>query len=177
MFNDEEDAAYTYDEAARELWGAGARVNFPEPGELPSAAAPVNPAELSAEAPEARPPVKPTDFAAVLNPDGSVTISWRSGRSAASAGATFAVSRRLPGQTGFMRIGTAGGSTAQNRRPLFTDATVPAEHLAPGAAGSGAEYIVQGSRGEALGEASDVLVVRFDADGTFLLPERTARAA
>jgi hypothetical protein len=36
-FDDERDAALAYDEAAREVWGAEARVNFPEPGELPTA--------------------------------------------------------------------------------------------------------------------------------------------
>lgn len=37
MFDDEIEAAKMYDEAAREVWGAEARVNFPEPGELPTA--------------------------------------------------------------------------------------------------------------------------------------------
>ncbi len=177
MFDDEEDAALAYDEAARELWGAEARVNFPEPGELPSAAAPVDPADLFQGAPAARLPGKPADFAAVLNPDGSVTLSWRSAHSAASAGVTFAVSRKLPGQREFVRIGTAEGSTSQVRRPCFTDATVPAEHLSGGAERKGAEYLVQGCRGSTLGAASDVLVVTFGADGTFLMLPALARAA
>lgn len=37
LFDDELSAALAYDEAARELWGVEARVNFPEPGELPTA--------------------------------------------------------------------------------------------------------------------------------------------
>ncbi|MBX9735580.1 MAG: hypothetical protein K2X32_01525 [Phycisphaerales bacterium] len=176
-FDDERDAALAYDEAARELWGAEARVNFPEPGELPSAAAPVAPADLSqgAKGPAARMPGKPTDFSAVLNQDGSVTISWRSTSSAASAGVTFAVSRKLPGQRQFVRIGTADGSTSASRRPSFTDATVPAEHLA--ARGKGAEYVVRAARGTTVCEASDVLVVKFDADGNFVMSAALARAA
>lgn len=168
MFDDQEDAAYAYDEAARELWGADARVNFPEPGELPSAAAPVDPAELSPRAPgaAARLPGKPIDFAAVLNDGGSVTISWRSTNSAASAGVTFGVSRRLPGQSAFTRIATTDGSTSQTRRPCFTDTTVPASALTPDSAGT--EYLVQGARGEETGEASDVLVVKSDATGRLL---------
>ena len=152
-------------------------MNFPEPGELPSAAAPVDPADLFQGAPAAKLPGKPTDFAAVLNPDGSVTLSWRSTHAAASAGVTFAVLRKLPGQSEFVRIGTADGSTSQVRRPCFTDATVPAEHLCGGAKGTGAEYLVQGSRGSTLGEASDVLVVAFGADGTFRMLPALQRAA
>jgi transposase len=37
LFDDELDAACAYDEAAREVWGEEARVNFPEKGELPTA--------------------------------------------------------------------------------------------------------------------------------------------
>lgn len=37
LFDDELSAALAYDEAAREAWGVEARVNFPEPGELPTA--------------------------------------------------------------------------------------------------------------------------------------------
>ncbi len=177
LFDDEEDAAAAYDEAARAAWGPEARVNFPEPGELPSAAAPVAPADLAegAAGPAARPPGKPTDFAAVLNGDGSVTLSWRCAHAAASAGVTFAVSRKLPGQSAFVRIGTADGTTSQTRRPTFVDATVPASALAAG--GQGAEYVVQGSRGTAVGAASDGFVVQFGAGGTFRVQQTLERAA
>lgn len=179
LFDDEEDAAFAYDEAAREVWGEEARVNFPRPGELPSAAAPVSPADLwpDAPGPAARPPGKPTDFAAVLNDDGSVTLSWRSANAAASSGVTFAVSRKLPGQGEFTRIGTARGTTTQTRRPCFTDATIPAADLSMGAEAAGAEYIVQGARGTTLGEPSDILNVRLSADGTALIPPAPAQAA
>lgn len=104
-------------------------------------------------------PGKPTDFAVVLNSDGSVTLSWNSTDAAASTGAFFSVSRKLPGQTGFSGIGGAPGSTSETRRPSFTDTTVPAS-----AASQGAQYIVQGFRGTRVGEASDAVVVQFGVD-------------
>ncbi len=184
LFDDELDAAHTYDQAAREVWGLEARVNFPRPGELPSAAAPVAPADLwpDAQGPAAKLPGKPTDFSAVLNQDGSVTLSWRSTNAAASAGVTFAVLRRLPGQREFMRIGTAAGTTSMARRPTFTDATVPAEHLAAqGEGDGGVRYIVQGARAlcgaMGTGEASDVVLVRLGAEASTLTLATLAEAA
>jgi hypothetical protein len=105
-------------------------------------------------------PGKPTDFAVVLNADGSVSLSWASTDSSASSGAFFAVSRKLPGQSAFVGIGGAPGSTSETRRPSFTDATVPAS-----AASQGAQYIVQGFRGTRVGDASDAMVVQFGTDG------------
>lgn len=177
MFDDEEDAAIAYDEAARKIWGAEARVNFPGPGELPSAAAPVAPADLSPDAhtPSARLPGKPAEFSAVLNEDGSVTLSWRSTNSAAASGVTFTVSRRLPGQGEFTRIGAADGTTSQMRRPTFTDATLPAADLLE--LEKNAEYLVQGSRGADVGEASDVLVVRFGRGGASIVRTTPRQAA
>ena len=176
-FDDEEDAAFAYDEAARKAWGEEARVNFPRPGELPSAAAPVDPADLSpqSKASAARLPGKPADFSAVLNDDGGVTLSWRCAHAAASAGVTFAVSRRLPGQSAFVRIGSAGGTTTQTRRPTFTDATLPAADLF--GPEQSAEYLVQASRGTDVGEASDVLVVQFGRGGAAIVPMEMGQAA
>lgn len=177
FFDDEEDAAYAYDEAAREQWGAEARVNFPGPGELPSAAAPVDPAELMVRAAEgdARMPGKPMDLSAVRHADGSVTLSWRSANAAASAGVRFDVSRRLPGQDGFRRIGIVKGTTAPTQWPSFTDTTVPAADISSD--GPGVEYLVQPCRGPWLGEASDVLWVRFDAAGNLVAPAPMPQAA
>jgi hypothetical protein len=112
QFDDEEDAAYAYDDAARELWGEEARVNFPLPGELPSAAAPLAPADLletiAGEAAHA--PGKPEGFFARLQADGSVALSWTCADAQASAGVTFNVRRRLPGQERFMRIGRSSST-------------------------------------------------------------------
>lgn len=105
-------------------------------------------------------PGKPTDFAVALNSDGSVTLSWNSTDSAASSGAFFAISRKLPGQTAFTGIGGAPGSTSEARRASFTDSTVPAS-----AASAGAQYIVQGFRGTRVGDASDATTVQFGVDG------------
>jgi hypothetical protein len=108
-------------------------------------------------------PGKPGDFSVVLNSDGSVTLSWDSADSSASTGAFFTVSRKLPGQSGFIGIGGAPGSTSENRRPSFTDATVPAS-----AASQGAQYIVQGFRGTRMGDASDAVTVQFGVEGLTL---------
>ena len=112
----------------------------------------------------AAPPGKPADFLVTLNADGSVTLSWNATNSAASTGAFFTVSRKLPGQTAFVGVGGAPGTTSESRRASFTDATVPAS-----AAGSGAQYIVQGFRGTRSGESSDAVTVQFgvDAGGAF----------
>lgn len=101
-------------------------------------------------------PGKPTDFSVILNADGSVTLSWASAESAASTGAFFAVSRKLPGMAAFVGIGGAPGSTTEVRRASFTDATIPAS-----AAANGAQYIVQGFRGTRAGESSDAVIVQF----------------
>lgn len=177
FFDDEEDAAHAYDQAAREQWGLEARVNFPGPGELPSAAAPVDPAELMVRAAEgdARMPGKPTDLRAVRHADGSVTLSWRSANAAASAGVRFDVSRRLPGQATFRRIGIVRGATAPTLGPSFTDTTVPAADIAHD--GPGVEYLVQPCRGPWLGEASAPFIVRFDAAGILVAPAPLQQAA
>lgn len=105
-------------------------------------------------------PGKPTDFGVVLNSDGSITLSWNSTNSAASTGAFFTVSRKLPGQGAFSGVGGAPGTTSENRRAFFIDTTIPTS-----AASQGAQYIVQGFRGTRVGEASDAVVVQFGVDG------------
>lgn len=105
-------------------------------------------------------PGKPTNFNVNLEPDGSITLSWDSTNSTASTGAFFTISRKLPGQTAFIGIGGAPGTTAETRRSSFTDSTVPAT-----AASNGAQYIVQGFRGTRFGTPSDAVVVQFGTDG------------
>lgn len=176
-FDEEEDAAEAYDEAAREVWGLQARVNFPRPGELPSAAAPMAPADLldGTGGPAARMPGRPRELALAASGDGGVVLSWRSANAAASAGVTFAISRRLPGQREFVRIGTAPGTTADARRAAFTDSTVPIAELAE--TGEAAEYLIHPARLTTPGPESAVLTVTFDRDGKPEFAARTAKAA
>lgn len=101
-------------------------------------------------------PGKPTDFTVTLNADGSITLAWAAENAAASTGAFFAISRKLPGMNTFVGIGGAPGSTAEVRRASFTDSTIPAT-----AAAAGAQYIVQGFRGTRAGESSDAVIVQF----------------
>lgn len=105
-------------------------------------------------------PGKPQLFTVTLNPDGSVNLSWEAENSAASSGAFFSVSRKLPGQSAYVPIGGTSGSTIESRRASFTDYTVPAS-----AAGTGASYIVQGYRGTRAGTPSDAVIVQFGVDG------------
>lgn len=176
-FDEEEDAAEAYDEAAREVWGLQARVNFPRPGELPSAAAPMAPADLldGTGGPSARMPGRPREFEVAATGDGGVVLSWRSANAAASAGVTFAISRRLPGQGEFRRIGTAPGTTADARRATFTDSTVPIAELAE--TGEAAEYLIHPARLTTPGPESAVVTVTFDRDGKPEFAARVAKAA
>ena len=105
-------------------------------------------------------PGKPENFNVALQPDGSVTLSWDSTNSAASGGAFFSVSRKLPGQSAFTVIGGAPGSTTESRRMSFTDSSIPTS-----AAQTGAQYIVQGRRGTLMGQMSDAITVQFGVDG------------
>lgn len=130
--------------------------NQPDPA-LTFAAAqipmPTPPAPLAA-------PGKPNNFNVTLNSDGSVTLSWDATASSASSGVFFTISRKLPGQGAFAPIGGTAGTTTENRRAFFTDATVPAS-----AAANGAQYIVQGFRGTRAGEQSDAVIVQFGVGG------------
>jgi len=106
----------------------------------------------------------PTNFQTILEPDGSVTLSWDAANASASTGTFFTISRKLPGQASFVGIGGAPGITTESRRASFTDSTVPAS-----AAAAGAQYIVQGFRGTRSGEPSDAVTVQFGLGegGTF----------
>lgn len=113
-------------------------------------------------APEPLPaPGRPKNFQVALESDGSITLSWDCENASASSGVFFSVMRKLPGQSAFVPLGGCPGTTAERRRPSFTDSTVPAT-----AASAGAQYIVTGSRGTRSGEPSDAVVVQFGADGT-----------
>ncbi len=105
-------------------------------------------------------PGRPTNIEVTLQPNGSVTLSWDAVNAAASSGAFYNIYRKLPGQTAFTGIGGTPGATTQSRRMSFTDATIPTS-----AAGSGAQYIMQGQRGTLVGDPCDAVVVQFGIDG------------
>lgn len=127
-----------------------------------------NPAAVYAAA-QIPPPAAPTPLPApgvatniiiTLESTGAVTLSWEATNAAASSGAFYSISRKLPGQAAFIGIGGAPGSTSESRRMSFTDATVPTS-----AAGAGVSYIIQGQRGSQLGTASEAIVVHFGSSG------------
>jgi hypothetical protein len=117
-------------------------------------------------------PGKPKDFLVALENSGAITLSWAADNAAASSGAFYTVRRKLPGQSKFMVLGGTGGSTLENRRMFFTDATIPAS-----AAGEGVVYEVQGQRGTTMGTPSDAITVQFGTDGTGRAVARIAGAA
>ena len=104
-------------------------------------------------------PGKPNKVGVILNPDGSITLAWEAVNAAAGSGAYFTVARKLPGQSAFVYLGGASGTSSEVRRMSFTDTTIPTS-----AAGAGAQYIIQGFRGAKAGEASDAVTVQFGVD-------------
>lgn len=121
----------------------------------------------AAQIPEPLPPSPqpapgiPENIKITLESTGAVTLSWSARYAAASSGAFYNVARRLPGQTGFIPVGGAAGTTTGSRTMSFTDYTIPTS-----AAGAGAQYVIQGRRGEELGEMSEAIVVQFGVDET-----------
>ncbi|MGD9790846.1 MAG: fibronectin type III domain-containing protein [Phycisphaerales bacterium] len=115
---------------------------------------------------------KPEDFIITLQPSGAVTLSWTADNAAASSGAFFEVTRKLPGQTAFVGIGGAPGATNRDRRMAFTDQSLPSTSAA-----SGAQYIVRGRRGEDWGLPSDVVLVQFGFDAAGNMTSATLQMA
>lgn len=105
-------------------------------------------------------PGTPTNFQVTLQPTGAVTLSWDAENAAASSGAVFVISRKLPTQAAFTTLGFSPGSTTESRRMSFTDSTIPAT-----AASAGAQYIVVGQRGNLVGTPSEAITVQFGVDG------------
>lgn len=95
----------------------------------------------------APPPTMPTEIAAMLNSDGSITFTWDSGNATPSTGAYFEVERKLAGEKVYTVIGGAPTRT-------FRDSTIPAGVTA-------ASYIITGLRGHRRGESSQSVVVQF----------------
>ncbi|XVJ59268.1 MAG: hypothetical protein HEQ23_07650 [Tepidisphaera sp.] len=105
----------------------------------------------------APPPSQPQDIVAYLGSTGSVTLRFRA---ISPGGSTvYLVKRKLPGQSGFALIGTTGSGRGDARGyKEFTDVTLPAN-------ANNIQYIIQGQRGEVLGEESPVFVVTLGSGG------------
>jgi len=113
-----------------------------------------------AQAAPARAPGRPKRLAVMLEPGGAVTLAWRSENAAAGTGAFFDVLRKLPGQTGFVPIGSTPGATGRSRTIRFTDRALPGGVCDDGA---GAQYLIVGRRGTMAGPGSNAIAVRFGA--------------
>jgi hypothetical protein len=97
------------------------------------------------------PPGLPTDIRAGLETDGSVTLRWKAVNPPGASGTVWTVSRKLPGEASFSFVGAAGSR-------IFTDETLPAGQ-------SNVQYVVQGQRGQAVGQASPPFTVMFGHGG------------
>jgi hypothetical protein len=96
-------------------------------------------------------PGKPENIRIGLNPDGSISFTWKSKNSTSSEGASFRIYRRLPTEEGFAQVGSSSSKS-------FTDA-----QLRQGT--TSAAYIIRGYRNETPGEASDQINVQFGVGG------------
>jgi hypothetical protein len=90
------------------------------------------------------PPGTPSDFAATLNPDGTLALKWKCANPSGAGGTTYQVSRRTGASGEFTAIGVAG-------KKSFTDTTVPA-----GVAS--VTYQITAVRSTAIGVAAQFLV-------------------
>ncbi len=115
-----------------------------------------------AQAAPARAPGRPERLAVMLEPGGAVTLAWRAENAAAGTGAFFDVLRKLPGQTGFVPIGSTPGATGRSRTIRFTDRALPGGVCHDGA---GAQYLIVGRRGTMTGPGSNAIAVRFGGGG------------
>lgn len=112
----------------------------------------------------AAPPGTPTDFKAALNTDGSIRITWKAPNLSGQSGTVWFIRRKLNTETAYTQVGVVGARS-------FTDATIP------GSSG-GASYIIQGQRGESIGDAGNAFTVQFgvDGDGLTIKAQFTAAA-
>lgn len=93
-------------------------------------------------------PGQPTDFKISLTGSGAVELAWKSTN---ATGGFFTVTRRLAGEANFSPAGTVG-------KRKFADATIPQGV-------TGATYLVQGFRGDVVGQISLPVGVQFGVAG------------
>jgi hypothetical protein len=96
-------------------------------------------------------PGTPDTFRATLNPSGSVRVAWKCKNPEGSQGTVYIVRRKLNNSTQWQQV-------ALTASRFYVDGTIPA-------ASGGAQYTVQGQRGNVLGEASAPFTLQFGVDG------------
>jgi hypothetical protein len=96
----------------------------------------------------APPPGIPTSFRAALNPEGSLTISWKCANPRGTTGTVYNIRRRLSSSGPWQQLGAVG-----TRR--FTDESISGTNTVM--------YQVQAQRGTVFGTASLTFMVQFGA--------------
>ncbi len=98
-------------------------------------------------------PIAPAQFGASINPDGSLTITWKVGQPAGMTGVQYRVYRRVNATEGPYQIVSTEG-----RSKMFTDTTLPygVDRV---------EYMVQPTRNSVVGPQSNVFTVQFGSVG------------
>ncbi len=97
------------------------------------------------------PPAQPTDVRAGLNPDGSITLTWKCANPPGVSNVIYFVKRKLNGQTDFTLFDTVGEKT-------LIDATIPR-------AAGGASYMITARHGQQSGQTSETFSVVFGVGG------------
>ncbi len=120
-------------------------------------------------------PAKPERLQTILEPTGALTLAW-SASNPRGGTVTYAIRRKLPGQAAFSLIATTGGNAAANGRPTgrrglkqWTDETLPTNS-------GGVQYIITGTRGNIVGDPSEILTVVFGTgnSGAFIASATTS---
>ena len=104
------------------------------------------------------PPGQPTGITVGLNPDGSISLRWRTANAAPTTGVFFSIARRIGISGAYSSIGGASGGPRGITE--FIDDTLPLGTQQ-------ASYIIQGRRGTQMGTASDAVNVQFGVGGGF----------
>ncbi len=97
------------------------------------------------------PPARPTDIRAGLNPDGSITLTWKCANPSGVSNVIYFVKRKLNGNSDFALFDTVGEKTV-------TDATIPR-------ATGGASYMITARHGQQSGPTSETFSVVFGVGG------------
>jgi hypothetical protein len=98
-----------------------------------------------------QPPAQPTDLRAMLNPSGSITLTWKCSNPRGVSRVVYFVKRKLDGESDFTLADTVGEKS-------FTDTNLPfGTHQAT--------YLVTGKAGSLTGQSSEQFTVMFGTGG------------